>query len=293
MAARDKREQGVVGEGEIMAEIVAGFGVPHTPVFPFFVDRDGPDCEIARLFRKLTEHLNEIKPDLIVMFDTDHLNTFFLDNLPIFAVGVDDSFRGPIDEVRAVPVRTLRSRADVAAHLRNAAVQAGFDLSLVQDYGVDHSVCVPLHFMTPQFDIPVIPVFISGHVPPLPKARRCYALGQTIGAAVTTWNEQLRVAMLGSGSFSLEVWGPRIAPGRSDGVPDPQWVERVLGLLRAGDIDALLDEATEAQLLKAGNVGGEILNWIAMLGAIDGTRKPTWIEPQMANGHAYGVWRWS
>lgn len=30
--------------------MVAGFGVPHTPVFPFFVKRDGPDCEIAKLF---------------------------------------------------------------------------------------------------------------------------------------------------------------------------------------------------------------------------------------------------
>src|SRR4029079_13438485 len=105
-----------------MAEIVAGFGVPHTPVFPFFVERDGPDCEIARLFRRLTEHLEEIKPDLIVMFDTDHLNTFFLDNLPIFALGVADDFRGPIDEVRSVPVQTVKSRADVASHLRNAAV---------------------------------------------------------------------------------------------------------------------------------------------------------------------------
>ena len=46
-------------------------------------------------------------------------------------------------------------------------------------------------------------------------------------------------------------------------------------------------------MLKAGNVGGEILNWVAMLGAIGGKRKPAWIAPQMQNGHAYGVWRWS
>jgi hypothetical protein len=276
-----------------MADIVAGFGVPHTPVFPFFVERDGPDCEIAQLFRKLTEHLEQIKPELIVMFDTDHLNTFFLDNLPIFAVGVADDFKGPIDEVRAVPVQTVKSRADVAAHLRDAGIHAGFDLTLLQEYGVDHSVCVPLHFMTPKLNIPVIPIFISGHVPPLPPARRCYALGQTIGKAVASWKEPLRVAIFGSGSFSLEVWGPRIAPGRSDGVPDPKWVERVMALLRAGEIETLLKEATEVQMLQAGNVGGEILNWIAMLGAIGGERKPTWIEPQMANGHAYGVWRWS
>jgi aromatic ring-opening dioxygenase catalytic subunit (LigB family) len=274
-----------------MAEVVAGFGVPHTPVFPFFVERDGPDCEIAVLFRKLTEHLEEIKPDLIVMFDTDHLNTFFLDNLPIFALGVSEDFTGPNDEVRSVPVQTVKSRGDIAAHLRSGAVPAGFDVSLVQDFSVDHSVFVPLHFMTPKLDIPVIPIFISGHVPPLPPSRRCYALGQAVGAAVRSWKEPLRVAMFGSGSFSLEVWGPRIAPGKSDGVPDPDWVARVMQLLQGAEIETLLDESTEAQMLKAGNVGGEILNWIAMLGAIGGGRKPTWIEPQMANGHAYAVWR--
>ena len=45
-------------------------------------------------------------------------------------------------------------------------------------------------------------------------------------------------------------------------------------------------------MLKAGNVGGELLNWIAMLGAI-GNHKPDYIAPQMQNGHAYGVWRWN
>ena len=97
---------------------------------------------------------------------------------------------------------------------------------------------------------------------------------------------------MGSGSFSLEVGGPRMAPGRSDGVPDPDWAMRVIRLLESGEIDALIREATPHQLLKAGNVGGELLNWIAMQGAI-GSRKPTYVAPQMQNGHAYGVWRWS
>src|SRR5580700_7980326 len=64
-----------------MANIVAGFGVPHTPVFPFFVKRDGPDCETAKLFAAQKQELAAARPDVIVMFDTDHLNTFFLDNL--------------------------------------------------------------------------------------------------------------------------------------------------------------------------------------------------------------------
>jgi hypothetical protein len=51
----------------------------------------------------------------------------------------------------------------------------------------------------------------------------------------------------------------------------------------------LIDEATERQLLQAGNVGGELLDWIAMLGVI-GERRPKFVTPQMEQGHAYAAW---
>ena len=207
-----------------MAEIVGALGVPHTPFFPSLVEREGPECETAKLFRKVTAELEAMRPDLIVMFDTDHLNTFFLDNLPVFAIGVADTFKGPNDEPRSVPVYTIKSRPDVAGHIRKAAVHAGFDVAMSQQFTVDHSVVVPLHFMTPKMHVPVIPIFVSGHIPPLPSARRCYELGAVVRKAVESWPDKLRVVVMGSGSFSLEVFGPRIAPGKSDGVPDPAWV---------------------------------------------------------------------
>ena len=275
-----------------MAQIVAGFGVPHTPVFPFFVKRDGPDCETAKLFAAQKEQLAAARPDVIVMFDTDHLNTFFLDNLPIFAVGVDKAFTGPNDEPREMPIYTIPSAVYLAAHIRQNVIEDGFDAALTQHFSVDHSVAVPLHFLTPDMTIPVIPFFISGHLPPLPPARRCYALGQAVARAIASWPATLRVVIMGSGSFSLEVAGPRMAPGRTDGVPDPDWALRVIKYLEEQQIEKLISEATPHQLLKAGNVGGELLNWIAMLGAI-GDRKPNYVAPQIQNGHAYGVWRWN
>ena len=45
-------------------------------------------------------------------------------------------------------------------------------------------------------------------------------------------------------------------------------------------INDLLEEATAARMLRAGNIGGELLNWIAMLGVI-GDRKPRFIKPQL------------
>jgi len=138
----------------------------------------------------------------------------------------------------------------------------------------------------------VIPVFISGHLAPLPSARRCYELGAAVRRAIESFPEPLRVVVVGSGSFSLEVFGPRIAPGKSDGVPDPDWARRACALIAQAQYDALIGESTPQQLAKAGNVGGEILNWIAMLASVGG-RRPKFVTPQMEQGHAYAAWTWS
>ena len=98
-----------------------------------------------------------------------------------------------------------------------------------------------------------------------------------------------RVAVVTSGSFSFEVGGPRTAEGSHVGVPDPAWVERVLELLRAGDLDRLVAESTPQQLAAAGNAGGENLLWIAMLATIGGGR-PDYLDAQQRFGHGYGAW---
>jgi protocatechuate 4,5-dioxygenase beta chain len=273
-----------------MAEIVAAFGVPHTPGFPALVARQGPDCETAKLYAEVAHHLDEVSPDILVVFDSDHLNTFFLDNLPTFAVGIATEVVGPNDHT-AMPTYTVPVHARFGSHLLDRGVNSGFDLSLAQDFTIDHSLLVPLHFLTPRMSIPIVPVFVNGLSPPLPLSKRCFALGQMVRDAVTAWPEKTRVAVLASGSFSLEVGGPRAAPGHRAGTPDPGWARRVQGHMEAGRVDDLLNEATSDRMVAAGNVGGELLNWIAMLGAI-GDRRPRFLEPQLDHGHAYGAWRW-
>jgi hypothetical protein len=74
-------------------------------------------------------------------------------------------------------------------------------------------------------------------------------------------------------------------------VPDPAWAETIIGYLRDAKTNELLEAATSQRMARGGNVAGELLNWIAMLGVV-GDRKPRFLEPQMEHGHAYGVWRW-
>ena len=272
-----------------MAEIVAAFGVPHTPGFPDLVARE-PDCEVARLYSEVAQHLKAVQPDVLVVFDSDHLNTFFFDNLPTFAIGVTERASGPNDATR-MPRYDVPICADLSSHVHQHGLVDGFDLSLTQEFEFDHSVMVPLHFLTPLMDIPVVPIFINGLAPPLPGAKRCYALGQMARDAIKDWPAKTRVAIVASGSFSLEVGGPRIGHGHRTSVPDTEWAKQVQSHLEKAQVQELLEEATSDRMLKAGNVGGELLNWIALLGVI-GPRKPRFIQPQLALGHAYGAWRW-
>jgi hypothetical protein len=272
-----------------MSRVVAGIGVPHTPAFASAVQRDDPDNEVAVFYRRIAEQLDAVKADVLVIFDTDHLNTFFLDNWPLISVGVAPHTSGPNDFTPGLPEVRLPIDQALAEHVRNSLIVGDFDIALTQEFTVDHSILVPLHFIRPANDIPVVPVFISTHLHPVPAAERCLALGKAVKDAVEAWPGDLRVAVMGSGSFSLDVGGPDIFPTKIFGVPAPDWVARVAGFLEAGDVDGLVAAATRTQMRQAGNVGGELLNWIAMLGAC-GAGVPTTLDMQAPFGHGYGFW---
>src|SRR5262249_19798320 len=260
------------------------------PNFPEMVARMGAACETAQSYQKAAAEFTALRPDAALIFTTDHLNTFFFENLPLLAIGVGDEFIGPNDEVPTVSRSKVPSLAAFARHLHEAAVEAGFELALVQEFEVDHSVIVPLHFLSPDRRVPVIPFFVSTHNAPRPTSRRCFALGKAVRAAVQDWPEPLRVVVIGSGSFSFDVHGHLSPPGRLVGVPDPEWVHEVSGYLQRNAIPDLIAAATPARFSRAGNVSGEILNWIAMLGTIE-SWKLAWLGLEPEFGNAYAVWR--
>ncbi len=270
-----------------MASIVAGFGVPHNPGNPEAVLKGAK--EIGALYEKVADEARRADLDALIVFSSDHLNTFFLDNLPIFSVGISDHSAGPNDDTE-MPRYSVPVHEALAAHLRSHGLSESFDLAVSQEFELDHSFMVPLHFITPGVTVPIVPLFIGGIVAPLPRAQRCLELGQMAARAVEAWPENLRVGVLGSGSFSLDIGGNKGARDTFNGFPDPEWMRIVIECLDSADVDRLVDGATDAQLDKAGNVAGEILNWVAMLGATGG-RKPAVLEPLKGRGEAWAAWR--
>jgi protocatechuate 4,5-dioxygenase beta chain len=130
-------------------------------------------------------------------------------------------------------------------------------------------------------------------VKPLPTAQRCYALGRMMRGAIDSLPGKLRVAVIGTGSFSLEIGGPKIDPGKRNAVPDIGWSKHVHARIKEARLDELVEEATPERMWKAGNIGGELLNWIVTLG-VTGKEKPRYLaDHDEKDGHAYAVWRWN
>ena len=158
-------------------QIVGGFGVPHTPHFPAMVEQGAPlATELERLYRELRRRIDALDPDVIVFFSADHYNLFFVESIPIFSVGVADAATGPSD----YPHRQVEVAIDapLARHVQRRLVAADFDVGMSQEFALDHPFTVPLGFVRPALDLPIVPVWISAFERPIPSARRCHALGR-------------------------------------------------------------------------------------------------------------------
>jgi hypothetical protein len=226
-----------------MAQIVAGFGVPHNPNYPDLVRREGPQSEVAKLYDAVADRVAKSELDVLVCFSSDHMNTFFLDNLPLLSVGITNQVAGPNDQTR-MPSYVVPVHAELGAHIRTTGIQQSFDLGVAQEFDLDHSFLVPLHFLIPRMRTPIVPIFLAGIVEPLPRADRCYALGRAVRSAVETWPSAMRVGVLGSGSFSLDIGGIQGAPGQMTSYPDPEWVQLIIEALEHAALEDLMARAT-------------------------------------------------
>ena len=177
----------------------------------------------------------------------------------------------------------VRGHPPLARALHSFALRSSFDLASTEELLLDHSIMVPLHFLTPSMSVPVVPLYTNGIAPPFPTAARCAALGRALRRFIDAWDGHRRVALVVSGSFALEVGGPKV------GWTDQEWVDTIRGHLERGQYQALARKATQERMAAAGNASGELLNWLTATGAV-GDARPVFLETD-DGGNGYAAWR--
>ncbi len=265
-----------------MAKLVMAVGVPHGPMIPWQVANEPGKHAAEALMNDVRQQLEAVEPDVIIETTSDHFSNFSFSHLSQFCLGIVDEAEGPVETYCPMPRKVLKGHPELGKALLTYGLRSGFDLAAAQELRLDHSVLVPLHFLTPDMNVPVVPLYTNGLVPPLPQTRRCYNLGRMIRRFIDDWDSNLRVAFVASGVFSLEIGGPNF------GRVDEEWTTAVRSMLEGARHESLIRRATEPRMLAAGNVSGELLNWITMAGTLNGA-KPVFMDTE--RGRGYAVWK--
>jgi protocatechuate 4,5-dioxygenase, beta chain len=254
----------------MMATIVGGIG-PRTSLRsakqkqndpywkPFFTGFDYVHYWLART-----------KPDVAVVFYNDHGLNFFLDKLPTFAVGASAEYRSA-DEGWGIPVsRPIGGDPDLSWHLISTLVADEFDVTMCQEMLIDHAVTIPLALMwaaaassAGPWPVKIVPIEINTVQHPLPSLARCLKLGRSIGKALESCRQDLRVVVVGTGGLSHQLDGTRAG-----------FVNKEFDALCFDKIVAEPETLTRYSIHElvelSGSQGVEFLNWMAMRGALTG-----------------------
>jgi protocatechuate 4,5-dioxygenase, beta chain len=150
-------------------------------------------------------------------------------------------------------------------HLINALVADEFDITMCQDMLVDHAVTIPMTLMWPgqKWSIKIVPVSINTVQHPLPSLKRCLDLGRSIGRAVESYEEDLRVMIVGTGGLSHQLDGKRA------GFINKEFDQLCMDKL-VNEPETLARYSIHDWVEEAGAQGVEFLNWMAMRGALTG-----------------------
>jgi hypothetical protein len=264
-----------------MAKLVLAAGVPHPPRLVREIADSPVELRAASLMKQVRRYVEKAAPDVIIEVDSDHFVNFFYNNVPAFCVGLAEEAEGPQEIWCPMPRYVVKGHVPLARGLLSYGLRSNFDLAAAEELRLDHSVVVPLHFLNPNMEIPVVPLYTNGFAAPTPTARRCYSVGRMVRRFIDQWGENLRVAIIASGCFAQDVGGPL------RGWTDEEWSTTVANLLETGRYQTLARRATAQRMAAAGNNSTELLNWITLTGAVGFTR-PLFLETDDGNG--YAVW---
>lgn len=274
-----------------MSTLVTGFATSHTALMIRARDVADPRqvSNVMRGFAEVRQRLKSAAVDALIVVGSDHGKTFLLDNMPAFCIGVGASCEGWGDA--GVPLYKVKVHQELAAYLMDEAMASGFDPAFSAEMKLDHGFMCPLHFITPEMDIPIVPLFVNSSSPPMPSLPRCYQLGGILRKAIDKRPQKERVAILATGGLSHTVPNVDEYLFRRKRELDPdmekkrlgkikEFVDKGLGrinesfdhsileLLVQGRHEALVHTTYEQIQSDGGNGAQEIRNWVTLLGAL-------------------------
>jgi aromatic ring-opening dioxygenase catalytic subunit (LigB family) len=210
-------------------------------------------------FERLHKKLVDAKPEALIVFTSEHWTNFFLDHISAFCIGKAAQYEGPTETWLKIPRGKVKGDPALASELIDYCYARDLEPAYASEMQFDHGTWLPLHFLTPQFDLPVVPIMINTLAAPQPSARRCFALGEAVGEFAR--QSPKRIGLLATGGMSHD-------PGEiRHGWIDQDFDHHFLAEMRDAKLETL-SAYSAADFAEAGAGAFELLAWIALAGAL-------------------------
>jgi len=233
---------------------------PHIRAFPNAGDAAQRDRFYGGM-ESAGEALRASKPEALIVISSDHFHNLFSDRMPAFCVGLAGTYEGPAEDWIRMERFSVPGAEGLSRDIMRQLATDGFDPAFAHAMKIEHGVAVPLSFLTPGFNVPIVPILQNCMMPPLPSLKRCHAFGVSLRRAIEA--SELRVAAIGTGGLSH-------APGAPEaGAIDTEFDRDFLRMLSSGTPDDCI-RIPDERLDRAGFGTWEIRQWITALGAAGG-----------------------
>ena len=189
--------------------------------------------------------------------------------MPAYCIGMGDTYEGPIEDEDWLGIK--RTKVPGAPDLSRRLIEHvmnDIDIAFAEEWKFDHGIMVPLHFLTPRYDLPVIPVNINCQGPPLTPLHRAYDFGRALRRACDAVPE--RIALVGTGGISH--WPATPDSGKINEAWDREFLDRFIHNRR----DELIAYTNEETYRDGGQGGFEIRTFVTVAGATEGAEGEVW-----------------
>ncbi len=216
--------------------------------------------DVYAAYAEMSEALVAARPDALMVIAAEHFANFFMNNMPSFAIGMADYYQGPIEDPEWLGIQrfTVPGNHDLSQRLINE-ITAASDVAYAEEWRLDHGIAVPLHLLTPDYDVALIPVNINCQGPPLAPYERVWAFGEAVRRAADSVPE--RIAVIGTGGISH--WPATPDSGKINEAWDRDFLDRWC----RNDREALVGYDDLSVYGEAGQGGFEIRTFIAVSAA--------------------------
>ncbi|MBN4075094.1 MAG: extradiol ring-cleavage dioxygenase [SAR86 cluster bacterium] len=212
---------------------------------------------------KQRQEIEDSGAEALIVIAAEHFANFFMDNMPAYCIGIGNRYEGPIEDPAWLKINktNVPGAADLATRLTKEVMNT-VDTAYAEEWKFDHGIMVPLNFLTPRYDMPIIPVNINCQGPPLTPLNRAWEFGVALRRACDLVPE--KIALVGTGGISH--WPATPDSGK---INEP-WDREFLDRLMRNDKAALLSYNDEETYQEAGQGGFEIRTYIAAAAAAKG-----------------------